>query len=273
MELIRPLGPDAPAELRYTARLGTAPHYAGSFHDDAYARSMGYARALVPGAFLYGAMSHLAVASWGLDWAARGAIEARFLRPCHDGEELAVTATPLVENRAEVAVTRADGEVVATGALALPDAAPPPPAAAIRPLPPEPPVMVPGGMRAGTPLGSHDEVLTAEQHRQALADFGETFGAYAAQGVIHTGRLLRAIMRDANANWRFPTPVILTACTARHYGLAHAGARIATAGAVSAVREHKGNHYFETSQLLTADRRPVALFRCTQVYAARRQGA
>ena len=41
MHDIVPLSAGRPGRLVYVARLGQAPHYAGSFHDDAFARAMG----------------------------------------------------------------------------------------------------------------------------------------------------------------------------------------------------------------------------------------
>ena len=46
--------------------------YRGSVHDDEVARRMGYRAALVPGAFLFGHFSRVAIEAWGLDWAALG---------------------------------------------------------------------------------------------------------------------------------------------------------------------------------------------------------
>src|SRR5690606_38218693 len=51
-----------------TARLDQNPRYRGSSHDDAVARQLGYRAALIPGAFLYGHLTRLAVRRWGEDW-------------------------------------------------------------------------------------------------------------------------------------------------------------------------------------------------------------
>ena len=77
------------AERRVRAR-NLFREAANRIHDDAVARQYGYAGALVAGVTIYGYLSQLAVAAWGLDWLRRGMGTVRFLRPVYDGEELAV---------------------------------------------------------------------------------------------------------------------------------------------------------------------------------------
>ena len=59
---------------------------ANRIHDDAVARQYGYAGALVAGVTIYGYLSRLAVATWGLEWLRRGTSHGSVLRPVYDGE-------------------------------------------------------------------------------------------------------------------------------------------------------------------------------------------
>ena len=54
--------------------LDDSPAYDGSAHDNATARRMGYKAALIPGAFVYGHATRLAVDAWGMDWISRGSM-------------------------------------------------------------------------------------------------------------------------------------------------------------------------------------------------------
>ena len=78
-------------------------------------------------------------------------------------------------------------------------------------------------------------------------------------------------MGDTNQSCRFPTPVIFVAAETQHLGLARPGDRLATSGVVTAIYERKGQHYFESEELLIADGvRPIARFQRTSIYAARK---
>ena len=87
--------PSFPRALVVDIRLDDDPRYKGSIHDDDVARARGYRAALVPGAFIYGHVSRLAIEAWGEDWAKRGAIGTRFRRPVYNGDRLTLEAGPL----------------------------------------------------------------------------------------------------------------------------------------------------------------------------------
>jgi acyl dehydratase len=270
-----------PAELRVVARLDASPRYAGSSHDPAVARTLGFRGALIPGAFVYGWMSRFAVATWGRAWLERGTIAARFRRPVYDGDALVVQASAL---RAEAGALVADmrvrnqaGEEVATGAVGLPDAAPVLPDLRhfpVLPIADPPPLVAPGALAAGTRLGTRDAVLTPDAFAASLDVFGEEHPLHRREGIVHAGCLLRVAMGDTNQSCRFPTPVIFVATETQHLGLARPGDRLATSGIVTAVHERKGQHYFASDELLIADgARPIAHFRRMSIYAARKVAA
>jgi acyl dehydratase len=263
-------------ELRVVARLDASPRYAGSSHDEAVARTLGFRGALIPGAFVYGYMSRFAIATWGLAWAERGTITARFRRPVYDGDALVVQASPLRDDNgavADMSVRNAAGEEVASGAIGLPATAPAMPDLArfsVQPIADPPPAIAAGALQVGHHLGTRDAVLTPSAFAESLDAFGETHAIHRAQRVVHSGCLLRVAMGDTNQSCRFPTPVIFVATRTQHLGIARPGDRLATSGVVTAAYERKGQHYFESDELLIADgARPIARFHRTSIYAAR----
>jgi hypothetical protein len=265
-----------PREVRIPIRLDDAPHYKGSVHDDEVARRMGYKAALIPGAFVYGHISRIAIEAWGIGWAQSGSMQARFRRPVYNGEVLTAAAAPLEDVgdgvRSSIVMRNEDGEEVAIGWVAMPHEPPTPPFLDELPvLPaPDPPLAVdPGGLQVGMRVGSRDAVLTHEDFRTSLSAFDERHPLYADPGFVHSGCLLRLAMGDTNRSFRFPSPVVFVAGQAQHYALVLPGQRIATSGTVTAVYERKGKHYFESDEYLIVDGSEVAArFLRTSIYAA-----
>jgi hypothetical protein len=268
--------PTTPTEWRVTATLGTASHYAGSSHDPETARKLGYRTALIPGAFLYGYMTQMAVAAWGRDFVLRGTVDAAFRRPVFDGDALVVHASALRRDasglRVDMEIHDPEGKIAALGGVGLPDSAADMPDLAHHPVIPnsEAPRPVGAGEQvAGIRLGTRNHILTAAEHAKSLADFHETWPAYAAEGIAHSGLILRASMGDANNTHRYPGPVILVSADTRHLGLAYVGDTISSSGRITQVYERKGHHYFDTEQLMLANNRPVAWVRRSSIYATR----
>ena len=255
-------------------RLDDNPRYAGSIHDDAVARRMGYRAALVPGAFLYGHFSRLAVDLWGMDWISRGAIGIRFRRAVYNGDTVLLSARPLPDAdgaRLALSMTGAEGEEVAIGWIALPATAPAAPAASACPLLPLPdprPVIAAGGLRPGMRGGTAQEILTRAEIADSLRAFGEDHPLYEGGGLAHSGCLMRKAMFELNRSFALPGPYVLTACEGRHFGAARAGGRFAGSSVITAVHERKGRHYFETHETVLIDNVAVAEFHRVQIYAA-----
>src|SRR5256885_11415249 len=78
-------------------------------HDDDVARRFGFAGGLVPGVEVYGYMTHLPVARWGVAWLERGTAGCRFFKPLYDGKLAIVTATE-AEGTLSVRVENASGD-------------------------------------------------------------------------------------------------------------------------------------------------------------------
>ena len=147
-------GSGFPKVLRIPIRLDDDPGYRGSVHDGAVARRMGFKAALVPGAFIYGHVSRIAVDAWGVDWIRRGRMGARFRRPVYDGDVLTAEVSALADSgadrRSEVSLCNEEGEEVATGWVGMPLADPMPPKVADCPVLPLPSARRRHGPAGGT---------------------------------------------------------------------------------------------------------------------------
>ena len=64
---------------------------ANRIHDDAGARELGYAGALVAGITIYGYLARVVVEALGVEWLRRGTATVRFARPVYDGDLLTLS--------------------------------------------------------------------------------------------------------------------------------------------------------------------------------------
>lgn len=264
---------DWPARLELTAVLDPRPRYRGTSHDDDTARALGYRAALLPGVFVYGHATRLALLGWGEDWLARGSARARFRRPVYHGDPLVVERGPVGRDAtglsAPVAVRNAESdEVVLEGTIGLPDRPPEPPADL--PLLPtfDPRMELPAGAaKAGLQLGSTETVLSPELVAESLADFHETEGIFADLGMIHSGCLIRKTMGDALGNLVLPIPVIFARVEVQHLAPVRVGARCRTSARITRAWEARGKHFFESEEWLIADGKPVARHLRQNLYA------
>lgn len=262
-----------PRSFEVKILLNDEPHYKGSIHDDAVARSRGYKAALIPGAFVYGHISRGAIDCWGQDWAQRGAMSARFRRPVYNHDDISVHLGELVDDgrfaRSRARVINGDGEEVAIGWIALahePVAPPDPASMTLLPTPAAAPPVKAGGLPVGAFLHSRERVLTAEDFAGSLAAFAETHPIYSDQGFVHSGMLMRTAMGDVNSGWKFPAAVVLVEAETQHFRPVYPGQTIRTAGMIAEIYERKGKHYFVSEEVLLADGQPAARFRRTQIY-------
>ena len=261
-----------PQSFEVTAVLDDDPGYPGTAHDHATARSMGYRAALIPGAFVYGYATRLAVRAWGMDWLARGTISARFRRPVYDGDRLTVAAGALVEDgsgvRADLTVTNGEGEAVLTGAIGLPHAAETPVAMLeFHPIAPRPPALSVSDVVPGLRFGTEGAVLGREAVTASRRAFGETEPIYDAEDVVPSGTLVRLTMRDVLRSYKLPMPPIFAAVEATNYAPVRPGALMRTSAEVVEAYERNGAHYFVSDELLVADEIIVARHRRVNLYA------
>jgi hypothetical protein len=162
--------------LEVTAILDPSPRYTGTSHEDATARAMGYRAALLPGAFVYGHVTGLALDIWGEAWLARGRAQLRFRRPVFSGDTLRIVGDQLTEAdglEARVTVTDATTDaVVLDGSIGLAVAPPQlPPDFVVLPLPAEPTALAPGTVPVGRRLGSASTLLSPRTGAAVTARF------------------------------------------------------------------------------------------------------
>lgn len=262
-----------PERLEVTARLDPRPRYAGTSHDDATARAMGFRAALLPGVFVYGHATRLAVMGWGEDWLNRGRASVRFRRPVYNGDPLLVRRGPLEPEQgglaAPVTVSHAEtGEVVLEGSIGLADKAPVPPAS-LPVLPTFDPrrAIRPCDVPEGLQLGSGETLLSPEVVGESLADFHETETLFADRGLVHSGCLVRVTMGDALGNLALPSPVILAGFEVAHLACVPMGAACRTSARITRAWQTRGRYFFETEEWLIADGRPVARHIRQNLYA------
>jgi hypothetical protein len=262
-----------PDRFEVTAVLDPSPRYVGTSHEDATARAMGYRAALVPGAFVYGHVTRLALMIWGEEWLSRGTAQVRFRRPVFAGDRLSIQRGPLTETgngiEAPVSVIEmSSSTVVVDGTIGLANTPPIVPAdLAILPLPVVRTVLSPGAVPVNRPLGSTVTVMGADIVNQSLRDFHETSDIYSAKGLIHPGMLLRRTMGDTLANFDLPMPVIFAGAQVQLLAPARVGQSYATAARILRTWERNGKHYFDSEEWLLCDATPMARHIRTNIYA------
>jgi len=267
-------------EIKVTARVGVDPRFAGSIHDDSSARGFGYKGALVPGPLVYGYMSRIPLQLWGKPWLEHGTMASRNRRPVYDGQVVTVSATEADDangKRLRLVTRDEAGDELASGEATLPNEPPAPPALNAytpRLASATPQAVAAGAMPVGALLSSDQHVFTPELQQASLADFGDTWPGYRDEGIVHAGYLMRRAVRDAVLSFKYPTPGIFVSGSAQHFALARVGDVLVTAGHVTATYERKGQHYFDTEQVLIANGEwIIALFRRSSIYAVRRAAA
>jgi hypothetical protein len=262
-----------PEQLEVTAQLDPRPRYVGTSHEDATARAMGFRAALLPGVFVYGHATRLAVMGWGEDWLNRGRASVRFRKPVYNGDPLLVKRGPVLPAlggvEATVTVCHAGtGEVVLEGSLGLADqvlAAP----ADLSVLPSLEPrrAIRPGDVPVGLRLGSGIRLLSPEVVAESLADFHETDPLFADRQLVHSGCLVRVTMEHALGNLSLPAPVILAGFEVAHRASVPVGATCQTSARIARAWDVRGKHFFETEEWLIADGQPVARHIRQNLYA------
>jgi hypothetical protein len=241
-------------------------------HDDAVARSFGFAGGLVPGVDVYAYLTHVPAAAWGRPWLERGTMRARFLQPVYDGERVDVVPARVDSARVVLELRNEAGDVCATGEATLPAAAPEPvDVAAWADVPPraERPVPSAESLAPGTALALEPHGFHADRHGEYLDDVRETLPLYAGERAAHPGWLLRDANYVLSRNVRLG-PWIHVESRAQHHGVAADGDRIVTRAVVTAEWERKGHRFVELDVIVLADGTcPIARIAHTAIYRPR----
>ena len=254
----------------FVSAYNTAKASENKIHDDATAQKFGFKGGLVGGVHVYAYMSHLPVARWGRAWLERGTGEARFGKPVYEGDIAEVSGVEDAEGM-ETKVTSL-GILCATGRAAFPAAAPAAPSLsdfkAVAPrenrLPADEQTL-----RIGDWLGMNPLTITQEYQTQDIADTRETDPLYLAEGIVHSGTILRC------CNWALTHNVILPAwmhmgSTVQNLGLAHVGDTLNVRAQITKNYMHKGHKWVEIDALVLANEsKPIARVTHIAIYLPR----
>ncbi len=254
----------------HVSAYNTAKASENKIHDDATAKKFGFKGGLVGGVHVYAYMSHMPVQRWGRAWLERGTGEARFGKPVYEGEIAEIT-TIEDANGMELQVT-SDGVLSATGRAGMPGSAPTMPspadfkaveARANRVAADE------KSLAVGDWLGMTPLTVTTEYQAQDIADTRETDPLYLAEGIVHSGTILRC------CNWALSHNVILPAwmhmgSTVQYHGLARVGDTLGVRARVTKNYEHKGHKWVEIDALVLANNAsPIARVTHIAIYRPR----
>lgn len=193
-------------------------------HDDAVAKSLGYAGGLVPGVDLVAYLSHLAVLRWGTSYFAGGELHAKLVKPVYEGDLVSISANNLDERLDLVA--RAHDEICVEAYAAKADAdfacnlsdyvAPDPPEDQDRPAFDE------SSLPVGSVIAARPYAFTRESHAEHLESVRETIPLYSEQQIIHPGSLSRRLNWALTQNFRLG-PWIHSKADLRFVSKAHVG--------------------------------------------------
>ncbi len=251
----------------------TAKESENKMHDDTVARRFGFSGGLVPGVDVMAYMIHMPVEKWGRAFLERGLIEARFIKPVYDGENVQVSAT---ENEGVLSIELESGsQLRATATASLPVSAP-----IIRlsdfndvgAVAERKPVNA-ASFEIGKSLGTVPRAWRGESALQYLADIRETDEIYRREGLGHPGLLQRVMNRLLVDNVMLG-PWIHVGSRMQLLAAAKEGDEITARAKVAANYEKKGHRFVELDALVVANAKtPVAHCQHTAIYQPREQAA
>jgi acyl dehydratase len=246
--------------------INTATASSNKMHDDTVARSYGFTGGLVPGVDVWSYLCHLPAKVWGVEWLAEGGLDARFVAPIYDGEQVTLQADDGVE-AFDVTARNPAGQACAIGWATrrivgpMPDIAAYPQAA----LPDQPlPAASPEYFEHHPVLGTCHIVWQAGlKSTSDLPLFQET-------GLAPPGWLLRRA-NDVLVHNVTLGPWIHVESRVRHLGVVTDGDSVSTRARVADHYERKGHRFVELDVLMLANEtRPVLAGRHVAIYQPRR---
>jgi len=230
----------------------TAKQSENKMHDDTVARRFGFSGGLVPGVDVMAYMMHLPAARWGRAFLERGLIDARFLKPVYDGEDVELTARES-DGALELEV-ESRGEICATGSASLPDAAPALKLAdykAVAAVTERKPVDE-ASFELGSWLGTIPRAWAGDAAKDYLADIRETDPIYLREGLCHPGTLQKVMNRLLVDNVILG-PWIHVGSRMQLLSAGKAGDEITARAKVVGNYEKKGHRFVELDALVIAN--------------------
>ena len=253
----------------HVSAFNTAKASENKIHDDDTARRFGFKGGFVGGVQVYAYMSHQPLQKWGRDWLIRGTGEARFGKPVYDGDIAGVIATEdangldlRVESCGVLCATGRAGMPSAPAGIVLADYTSVAPRATRAPADEQ-------SIAVGDWLGMTPLAITPAYQTQDIADTRETDPVYLAEGIVHSGTILRC------CNWALTHNVVLPAwihmgSVVQNLGLARVGDSLNVRARVTKNYEHKGHKWVELDAVVMAnDTTPVAHVIHSAIYRPR----
>ena len=238
-------------------------------HDEDTARRYGFAGGLVPGVTVFAWMCGPPMDEFGAEWLERGSIEARFVRPVYDADEVVVEGARRDDGVLGIAVRKGDDScAVGTAGLGGADERIDVPAA--ESVPQSPPVASTETLSPGTTLGTVAIAFDKQQAREYLSSIGADHPLVAEVGIAHPGWLLLLANVALSSNVVLG-PWIHVSSDVRLLAPVADGERVAARARVVAEYERKGHRFVELDVvLLVGETRPVATVRHTAIYEPRK---
>lgn len=249
----------------------TATASPNKIHDQTVARTYGFAGGLVPGVTIFAWMCGPPADAFGYPWLERGRIEARFVRPVYDADEVLVEATQGEDGSLALAVLKGR-EICATGRATVEATVVRPEIPPRGPIPATLPIASADSLVPGSALGTLDVAFEQDRAREYLAAIGADHPLPADAGVAHPGWLLLLANLALSSNVALG-PWIHVSSDVRLLGTLPGGTRVAAPARVATEYERKGHRFVELYVVLVAEGdRPVAAVRHTAIYEPRRPG-
>jgi hypothetical protein len=239
-------------------------------HDDAVARTLGFASGLVPGVTVFAYMTHPVVGTYGLEWFNCGTMSVRFEQPVYDGDEVQVKAGEEEASGMLLSVVTANGEC-AYGRADLsrePPTLPEPDAYPFAGLPARRDAADEDSLVPGNALGTVTLVGDGAAEARYREDIGDDLPIYGSQRLIHPGRLLHGCNQALSQNVLMG-PWIHTGSRMEMFGPARFGDRVLFRPKVEDRFERRGNQFVVLDVLAAVGDRPVMRCLHTAIYKLR----
>jgi acyl dehydratase len=239
-------------------------------HDDAVARNLGFAGGLVPGVTVFAYMTHPVVGTYGLEWFNCGTMSVRFDQPVYDGDEVEVKAGEEEASGMLLSVVTANGDC-AYGRADLscePAAEPEPDAFPFAALPARRDPADADSLAPGTVLGAVTLVGDSAGEARYREEIGDDLSLYAAERLIHPGRLLHGCNLALSQNVLMG-PWIHAGSRLEMFGPARFGDTVELRPRVEDRFEKKGHQFVVLDILAAVGDRPVMRCLHTAIYKLR----
>ena len=251
----------------------TAKLSENKMHDDSVARQFGFAGGLVPGVDVMAYMMHQPVVKWSRAFLERGSIEARFVKPVYDGENVEVTATE--SDGALSLQVESRGQLCATGSASLPLSVPSVSISdfqEVAAVPERKPVDA-MSYAFGKWLGTVPRAWAGEAATEYLTDIREHHPIYLTEGLGHPG-LIQRVMNKALVDNAMLGPWIHVGSRMQLLNAVRSGDELTARAKITANYEKKGHRFVELDALVVANgRTPLAHCQHVAIYQPRQQAA